>query len=88
MQVDTVKIDCKLPVESLNEVAAWIKGRLGTAPKYLYYTGYIIICCAMANRCVRLKDGTASSAFLAIVADSAGQFSRSRGILNSAIDAW
>ena len=32
VQVDTVKIDCKLPVESLNEVAAWIKGQIGTAP--------------------------------------------------------
>ena len=87
VQVDTVKIDCKLPVESLNEVAAWIKGQIGTAPKYSIVQATLAFACAMASRCVRLKDGTASSAFLAIVADSAGQIQPLKGILNSAIDA-
>lgn len=87
VQVDTVKIDCKLPVESLNEVAAWIKGQIGTAPKYSIVQATLSFACAMASRCVRLKDGTASSAFLAIVADSAGQIQPLKGILNSAIDA-
>ena len=87
VQVDTVKIDCKLPVESLNEVAAWIKGQIGTAPKYSIIQATLSFACAMSSRCVRLKDGTASSAFLAIVADSAGQIQPLKGILNSAIDA-
>ena len=63
MQVDTVKIDCKLPVESLNEVAAWIKGQIGTAPKYSIVQATLAFACAMASRCVRLKDGTSSSTF-------------------------
>lgn len=87
VQVDTVKIDCKLPVDSLNEVASWIKGQIGTAPKYSIVQATLSFACAMASRCVRLKDGTASSAFLAIVADSAGQIQPLKGILNSAIDA-
>ena len=37
VQVDTVKIDCKLPVESLNEVAAWIKGQLVQPRNTLLY---------------------------------------------------
>ena len=87
VQVDTVKIDCKLPVESLNEVAAWIKGQIGTAPKYSIVQATLAFACAMASRCVRLKDGTSSSTFLAIVADSAGQIQPLKAILNSAIDA-
>ena len=87
VQVDTVKIDCSLPVETLNEVAAWIKGQIGTAPKYSIVQATLAFACAMASRCVRLKDGTSSSAFLAIVADSAGQIQPLKGILNSAIDA-
>lgn len=87
VQVDTVKIDCKLPVESLNEVAAWIKGQIGTAPKYSIVQATLSFACAMASRCVRLKDGTSSSTFLAIVADSSAQLQPLKGILNSAIDA-
>lgn len=87
VQVDTVKIDCSLPVDCLNEVAVWIKGQIGTAPKYSIVQATLSFACAMASRCVRLKDGTASSAFLAIVADSAGQIQPLKGILNSAIDA-
>ena len=85
--VDTVKIDCSLPVDCLNEVAAWIKGQIGTAPKYSIVQATLAFACAMASRCVRLKDGTSSSAFLAIVADSAAQVQPLKGILNSAIDA-
>ena len=87
VQVDNVKIDCSLPVEALNEVAAWIKGQIGTAPKYSIVQATLSFACAMASRCVRLKDGTSSSAFLAIAADSAGQIQPLKGILNSAIDA-
>jgi len=87
VQVDNVKIDCSLPVEALNEVAAWIKGQIGTAPKYSIVQATLSFACAMASRCVRLKDGTSSSAFLAIVADSAAQVQPLKGILNSAIDA-
>ena len=87
VQVDTVKIDCSLPVDCLNEVAAWIKGQIGTAPKYSIVQATLAFACAMASRCVRLKDGTSSSAFLAIVADSAAQVQPLKGILNSAIDA-
>jgi len=87
VQVDNVKIDCSLPVEALNEVAAWIKGQIGTAPKYSIVQATLAFACAMASRCVRLKDGTSSSAFLAIVADSAAQVQPLKGILNSAIDA-
>ncbi len=87
VQVDAVKIDCSLPVEALNEVAAWIKGQIGTAPKHSIVQATLAFACAMASRCVRLKDGTSSSAFLAIVADSAGQIQPLKGILNSAIDA-
>jgi len=87
VQVDNVKIDCSLPVEVLNEVAAWIKGQIGTAPKYSIVQATLSFACAMASRCVRLKDGTSSSAFLAIAADSAGQIQPLKGILNSAIDA-
>jgi len=85
--VDNVKIDCSFPVETLNEVAAWIKGQIGTAPKYSIVQATLSFACAMASRCVRLKDGTSSSAFLAIAADSAGQIQPLKGILNSAIDA-
>lgn len=85
--VDTVKIDCSLPVECLNDVAVWIKGQIGTAPKYSIVQATLAFACAMASRCVRLKDGTSSSAFLAIVADSAAQVQPLKGILNSAIDA-
>jgi hypothetical protein len=85
--VDTVKIDCSLPVDCLNEVAVWIKGQIGTAPKYSIVQATLAFACAMASRCVRLKDGTSSSAFLAIVADSAAQVQPLKGILNSAIDA-
>jgi len=87
VQVDTVKIDCSLPVECLNDVAVWIKGQIGTAPKYSIVQATLAFACAMASRCVRLKDGTSSSAFLAIVADSAAQVQPLKGILNSAIDA-
>jgi len=87
VQVDTVKIDCELPVKCLNEVAQWIKGQIGTAPKYSITQATLAFACAMSSRCVRLKDGTSSSAFLAIVADSAGQLQPLKGILNSAIDA-
>ena len=87
VQVDTVKIDCSLPVDCLNEVAVWIKGQIGTAPKYSIVQATLAFACAMASRCVRLKDGTSSSAFLAIVADSAAQVQPLKGILNSAIDA-
>ena len=87
VQVDTVKIDCSLPVETLNEVAAWIKGQIGTAPKYSIVQATLAFACAMASRCVRLKDGTSSSAFLAIVADSAAQVQPLKGILNTAVDA-
>jgi hypothetical protein len=87
VQVDTVKIDCSLPVDCLNEVAVWIKGQIGTAPKYSIVQATLAFACAMSSRCVRLKDGTSSSAFLAIVADSAGQLQPLKGILNSAIDA-
>ena len=87
VQVDTVKIDCELPVKCLNEVAQWIKGQIGTAPKYSIVQATLAFACAMSSRCVRLKDGTSSSAFLAIVADSAGQLQPLKGILNSAIDA-
>ena len=87
VQVDTVKIDCSLPVKSLNEVAHWIKGQIGTAPKYSIVQATLAFACAMSSRCVRLKDGTSSSTFLAIVADSAGQLQPLKGILNSAIDA-
>ena len=72
-------------MESLNEVAAWIKGQQGTAPKYSIIQATLSFVCAMSSRCVRLKDGTASSAFLAIVADSAGQIQPLEIILNSAI---
>ena len=85
--VDSVKIDCSLPVKSLNEVAQWIKGQIGTAPKYSIVQATLAFACAMSSRCVRLKDGTSPSAFLAIVADSAGQLQPLKGILNSAIDA-
>jgi len=85
--VDTVKIDCSIPVECLNDVAVWIKGQIGTAPKYSIVQATLAFACAMASRCVRLKDGTSSSAFLAIVADSAAQVQPLKGILNSAIDA-
>lgn len=87
VQVDTVKIDCSLPVDCLNEVAVWIKGQIGTAPKYSIVQATLAFACAMSSRCVRLKDGTSSSAFLAIAADSAGQIQPLKGILNSAIDA-
>lgn len=87
VQVDNVKIDCSLPVKSLNEVAQWIKGQIGTAPKYSIVQATLAFACAMSSRCVRLKDGTSSSAFLAIAADSAGQIQPLKGILNSAIDA-
>ena len=63
MQVDTVKIDCKLPVESLNEVAAWIKGQIGTAPKYSIIQATLSFACAMASRCVRLKTVQAQAHF-------------------------
>ena len=62
-------------------------GQIGTAPKYSIIQATLSFACAMSSRCVRLKDGTASSAFLAIVADSAGQIQPLKGILNSAIDA-
>ena len=87
VQVDTVKIDCSLPVDCLNEVAVWIKGQIGTAPKYSIVQATLAFACAMASRCVRLKDGTSSSAFLAIVADSAAQVQPLKGILNTAVDA-
>ena len=87
VQVDTVKIDCSLPVKSLNEVAQWIKGQIGTAPKYSIVQATLAFACAMSSRCVRLKDGTSSSTFLAVVADSAGQLQPLKGILNNAIDA-
>ena len=87
VQFDAVKIDCSLPVKSLNEVAQWIKGQIGTAPKYSIVQATLAFACAMASRCVRLKDGTSSSAFLAIVADSAAQVQPLKGILNTAVDA-
>ncbi len=68
-------------------MAQWIKGQIGTAPKYSIVQATLAFACAMSSRCVRLKDGTSSSAFLAIVADSAGQLQPLKGILNSAIDA-
>jgi hypothetical protein len=68
-------------------VAQWIKGQIGTAPKYSIVQATLAFACAMSSRCVRLKDGTSSSAFLAIAADSAGQIQPLKGILNSAIDA-
>ena len=73
MQVDTVKIDYKLPVESLNRVAAWIKGQMGTAPKYSIIKTTLSFACAMSSRCVRLKMVQYLKRVLAIVADSAGQ---------------
>ena len=73
MQVDTVKIDYGLPVESLNEVAAWIKGQIGTAPKILYCTGYVSICLCDGQPLCAFKRRYKLKHILAIVADSAGQ---------------
>ena len=50
VQVDTVKIDCSLPVDCLNEVAVWIKGQIGTAPKYSIVQAALAFACAMASR--------------------------------------
>lgn len=74
-----------LPLPILNELADWLRGHVGTAPKNAITQAVLSFACVMSSRSVRLKDGTSPASFLAIVSDSAGQVQGLKGALNDAI---
>ncbi len=80
-----LKIGNTLPLPILNELADWLKYRVGTVPKNAITQAVLAFACVMSSRSVRLKDGSSPASFLAIVSDSAGQIQGLKGALNDAI---